>query len=102
MDLSQEMVRTAEQTNPGPEYVVGDAAELPFDDHTFDLVAQNNVPFYPRELKRVLKPGGHVLVASTLGPATPYYTPHSFLRRKLAEVDSGQEGRGDWFIGTSA
>jgi ubiquinone/menaquinone biosynthesis C-methylase UbiE len=102
MDLSQEMVRAAEQANPGPEYVVGDAAELPFDDDTFDLVAQNNVPFYPRELKRVLKPGGHVLVASTLGPSTPYYTPHSFLRRKLAEVDSGQEGRGDWFIGTSA
>lgn len=101
-DLSHEMVRTAEVTNPGPEYVVGDASRLPFDDDTFDLVAQLNVPFYPGELKRVLKPGGHILVASTLGRATPYYTPHSFLRRKLKEVDSGQAGRGDWFIGTSS
>jgi ubiquinone/menaquinone biosynthesis C-methylase UbiE len=100
-DLSAEMVRTAEVTNPGPEYVVGDAAKLPFADDTFDLVAQLNVPFYPRELKRVLKPGGHILVASTLGPSTPYYTPHAFLRRKLTEVASGQAGRGDWFIGTA-
>jgi ubiquinone/menaquinone biosynthesis C-methylase UbiE len=102
MDLSEEMVRTAEQTNPGPEYVTGDAAHIPFPDDTFDLVAQLNVPFYPRELKRVLKPDGHILVASTLGPSTPYYTPHGFLRRKLTEVAAGQEGRGDWFIGTSS
>jgi SAM-dependent methyltransferase len=99
MDLSEAMVRSAQATNPGPDYVVGDAAQMPFADATFDLVAQLNVPFYPKELKRVLKPGGHVLVASTLGPTTPYYTPHSFLRGKLTEVASAQEGRGDWFIG---
>jgi ubiquinone/menaquinone biosynthesis C-methylase UbiE len=99
MDLSEEMVRTAQATNPGPDYVVGDAAEMPFADATFDLVAQLNVPFYPKELKRVLKPGGQILVASTLGPTTPYYTPHSFLRRRLTEVATGHEGRGDWFIG---
>jgi ubiquinone/menaquinone biosynthesis C-methylase UbiE len=99
MDLSDEMVRTARATNPGPDYVVGDAAKMPFGDATFDLVAQLNVPFYPSELKRVLKPGGHILVASTLGPATPYYTPHSFLRRKLTVVATGHAGRGDWFIG---
>ena len=101
-DLSEVMVETAKATNPGPEYVVADAAKLPFPDDTFDLVAQLNVPFYPRELKRVVKPDGHILVASTLGPVTPYYTPHSFLRRKLNEVKSGQTGRGDWFIGTSS
>jgi ubiquinone/menaquinone biosynthesis C-methylase UbiE len=100
VDLSEEMVHTAEVTNPGPEYVVGDAAALPFDSGSFDLVAQLNVPFYPRELKRVVKPGGHILVASTLGPITPYYTPHSFLRRKLTEVAAGQADRGDWFIGS--
>lgn len=100
VDLAEEMVSTAKATNPGPEYVVGDAAALPFPDATFDLVAQLNVPFFPRELKRVVKPGGHILIASTLGPVTPYYTPHSFLRRKLTEVASGTAGRGDWFIGT--
>ena len=102
MDLSAQMVRIAGLTNPGPEYVQGDASAIPFPDDTFDLVAQLNVPFYPRELKRVLKPDGYILVASTLGPATPYYTPHGFLRGKLSEVASGQEGRGDWFIGRSS
>jgi ubiquinone/menaquinone biosynthesis C-methylase UbiE len=99
VDLCERMVATAKATNPGPEYVVGDAAALPFPDATFDLVAQLNVPFFPSELSRVVKPGGHILVASTLGPITPYYTPHSFLRRKLTEAASGKVGRGDWFIG---
>jgi ubiquinone/menaquinone biosynthesis C-methylase UbiE len=101
-DLSEEMVRVAQETNPGPEYVVADAAKLPFPDDSFDLAVQLNVPFYPRELKRVVKPDGYILVASTFGPVTPYYTPHSFLRRKLTEVGSGKAGRGDWFIGTSS
>jgi ubiquinone/menaquinone biosynthesis C-methylase UbiE len=99
VDLSEEMVKAARVAKPGIEFVVGDAARLPFDADSFDLVAQLNVPFYAREARRVVKPDGHVLVASSFGPATPYYTPHSILRRRLTEVASGEEGRGDWFIG---
>jgi SAM-dependent methyltransferase len=102
VDLSPEMVRASSAAQPSARFVQGDASSLPFDDASFDLVAQNNVPFYPRELKRVLAPGGHILIASTLGKSTPYYTPHSFLRRKLEEVQSGQAARGDWFIGRPA
>jgi SAM-dependent methyltransferase len=99
IDLSPEMVRTATEAVPDAQFVLGDAAKLPFADDSFDLVAQLNVPFYPRELKRVVKPDGHILVASTIGPSTPYYTPHGFLKRKLHEVARGQAARGDFFIG---
>lgn len=100
VDISPNMVAAAEKNVPSASFQVGDAAKLPFPDASFDLVAQLNVPFYARELRRVVKPGGHILVASTLGPATPYYTPHGHLRKKLTEVASGKAGRGDWFIGT--
>jgi SAM-dependent methyltransferase len=99
IDLSEEMVKQARQAVPGATFQVGDAARLPFEDGSFDLIAQLNVPFYPRQVRRVVKPDGHILVASTLGRLTPYYTPHSILRRRLTEVKSGEAARGDWFIG---
>lgn len=100
VDIAPNMVATAARNVPSATFQVADAAKLPFPDHSFDLAAQLNVPVYVRELTRVVKPGGHILVASTLGPATPYYTPHGFLRRRLTEVAAGAAGRGDWFIGT--
>lgn len=100
VDLAPEMVRRAEERLPQARFEVADAASLPFPDASFDLVVQLNVPVYSRELTRVTARGGHVLIASTFGPATPYYTPHAFLRRRFTEVDSGQAGPGDWFIGT--
>jgi ubiquinone/menaquinone biosynthesis C-methylase UbiE len=99
VDLSEEMVRAASAAHPGIRFAAADAAALPFPDASFDLVAQLNVPIYPREIRRVLAPGGHVVVASTAGPVTPYYTPHSFLRRKFEQVGAGNAGRGDYFVG---
>ena len=100
VDISPKMVEVATRNVPSASFQVADAARLPFPDDSFDLTAQLNVPFYARELRRVVKPGGHILVASTLGPATPYYTPHRHLRKKLTEVATGKASRGDWFIGT--
>jgi ubiquinone/menaquinone biosynthesis C-methylase UbiE len=102
VDLSPEMVRIATAKVPGVTFEPADASRLPFADASFDLVAQNNVPVYFDEIARVLAPGGRVLVTSTFGPATPYYTPHNVLRRRFERLGfhdarSEQAAPGDWF-----
>lgn len=109
-DLSPAMVREAEENTPEDvrgrvRYVEADAAALPFEGASFDVVAQMNVPVYFEEVARVLRPGGHVVVASTLGPRTPYYTPHATLRRRfrrhgVEEAATGQAGQGDFWLGS--
>jgi ubiquinone/menaquinone biosynthesis C-methylase UbiE len=102
VDLSPEMVRIAQAKVPGVTFEPADAARLPFPDASFDLVTQNNVPVYFGEVARVTAPGGRVLITSTLGPATPYYTPHTVLRRRFQKLGftglrSEQAPPGDWF-----
>src|SRR4051812_25640163 len=104
-DLSPEMIRIATAKVEGVTFVPADASRLPFPDGSFDLVAQNNVPVYFSEITRVLAPGGRVLVTSTFGPATPYYTPHKVLKRRFAKLGFGalraeQAPPGDWFLAT--
>ena len=105
VDLSPEMVRIAQAKVQGVTFAPADAARLPFADASFELVAQNNVPVYFSEITRVLAPGGRVLITSTFGPATPYYTPHKLLQRCFAKLGfsgqrSEQEPPGDWFTAT--
>jgi SAM-dependent methyltransferase len=105
VDLSPEMVRIAQTKVKGVTFEPADASRLPFRDGSFDLIAQNNVPVYFNEIARVLAHGGRVLITSTLGPDTPYYTPHSVLKRgfgKLGftELRSEQAPPGDWFLAT--
>jgi SAM-dependent methyltransferase len=105
VDLSPEMVRIATAKVPGVTFEPADASRLPFPDASFDLVAQNNVPVYFAEIARVLAPGGRILVASTFGPATPYYTPHKVLNKRFAKLGfkdlrSEQSPPGDWFLAT--
>jgi demethylmenaquinone methyltransferase / 2-methoxy-6-polyprenyl-1,4-benzoquinol methylase len=107
VDLSEEMVRLAREALPAVRFEVADAAALPFPDANFDLVVQLNVPVYFRELARVTAPGGRILIASTFGPATPYYTPHALLRRRfqalgLAVHAAEPAPPGDFFIASRA
>ena len=84
-------------------FAVADAGSLPFDDGSFDLVAQLNMPVYPSEVARVLRPGGHVIVASSFGPATPYYTPERLLARRFTKLGfeeplTGAVGEATYFM----
>lgn len=108
VDLSPAMVRAANQKVPSElaervSFEVADAAALPFEDRTFDLVVQVNVPTYFEEVARVLAPEGHVAIASSLGAATPYYTPErvlrrGFERRGLRSAGSGRADKGTFWL----
>jgi SAM-dependent methyltransferase len=107
-DLSEAMIREAEAKVSEDQrarihFEVADAAELPHEADSFDLVCQLNLPLYAAEIARVVAPGGYVAIASTLGPRTPYYTPESMLRRRfkrlgLEVLDGGQAGQGTYFL----
>jgi SAM-dependent methyltransferase len=67
-DLNVGMVTVGERLAPGATWRQADAAALPFDDHTFDVVVcQFGVMFFPdkraafAEARRVLAPGGALL-----------------------------------------
>lgn len=109
VDISAEMIREAQaKVGLDPDgrvaFRVADAAALPYDEDSFDLVTQVNVPPFFAEIARVLRPGGHVVIVATGGPATPFYTPPAVLERGLGRrgidlVDRGSAGRGVFFIG---
>jgi ubiquinone/menaquinone biosynthesis C-methylase UbiE len=82
VDISPEMLAIAAEKNrhhgDNVSFLVADAAVLPFEDNSFDLVASiSAMEFYDRpqeslqEMYRVLKPGGHMVVA-TLNSLSPW------------------------------
>jgi SAM-dependent methyltransferase len=73
-DLNAAMVEHGSSQVPGAAWQQADAAGLPFGDQQFDLVVcQFGVMFFPdrpaafREMRRILTPGGRLLI-STWGP----------------------------------
>jgi SAM-dependent methyltransferase len=109
IDLAEEMVRVAQaKVGLDPDgriaFKVADAAALPYGEESFDLVAQLNMPPFCAEIARVLRPGGHVIVAASWGDATPFFTPtpvleRGFRRRGIEPVANGEAGPGTWFVG---
>ncbi len=112
VDLSEEMVRRAQdRIGLDPEgrvaFKVGDASGLPFEDDSFDLVTQLNVPPFFAEIARVLRPGGFAIVAASWGDSTPFYTPDSVLARGfrkagLEEAERGEAAQGTYFVARRA
>jgi SAM-dependent methyltransferase len=89
VDLAGDMVAEARRKTPAElvqrvRFETADAAELPFANGSFDLVAlANMIPFFD-ELERVLARGGTLLIAFTWGRETPIYVSPSRLRSELA------------------
>ena len=72
VDSSPTLLEAASLADSDGEYVLADAADLPFSDETFDLVVAYNslmdiegMPGAVREAARVLRPEGHVCVCVT-------------------------------------
>jgi ubiquinone/menaquinone biosynthesis C-methylase UbiE len=109
VDFSEEMVRAANlKVGLDPEgriaFRVADAANLPYDDQSFDIVVHLNMPPFVAEVARVLRPGGQVVVASSWGEATPFYTPNavldwSFAKRGIEPDAAGEAVAGTYWVG---
>lgn len=108
VDISAAMIGQARRKAPAElearlGFEVSDAGSLPYEPGAFDLVCQLNLPLYADEIVRVLAPGGHVVIASSRGPRTPYYTPDHVLRRRfegrgLQVLPGGRAGEGTYFV----
>src|SRR5215208_6029158 len=109
VDLSEEMIHGAKaKVGLDPEgrvaFRVADAAALPYGDDSFDLIAHLNMPPFTAEVARVLRPGGHVIVASSWGSATPFYTPNAaldwaFAKHGIEPLAAAEAGDGTFWIG---
>jgi ubiquinone/menaquinone biosynthesis C-methylase UbiE len=109
VDISEEMIRAAQaKVGLDPEgriaFRVADAAKLPYDEESFDLVAGVNMPPFFAEIGRVLRPGGHAIVVSSWGEATPFFTPEAvldrgFRRREIEPRAAGSAGSGSYWVG---
>ncbi|WP_161979237.1 class I SAM-dependent methyltransferase [Streptococcus sp. S784/96/1] len=74
VDFSEGMIEASRSNLPKQDninYVVSDLTELPFEDHSFDVISANMVLFHLenlqdglKEIKRVLKPNGRLLTAT--------------------------------------
>jgi SAM-dependent methyltransferase len=109
VDISERMIAAAiDKVGLDPEgriaFRVADAAALPYDEESFDLVAHLNMPPFMEQTARVLRPGGQVIVASSWGAATPFYTPHSvldwgFAKRGIERTAAGEAAAGTYWVG---
>ncbi|MGH3115750.1 MAG: class I SAM-dependent methyltransferase [Gaiellales bacterium] len=98
IDVAPAMLDEARRLAPELSFVEGDAAKLPFEAESFDLVANANMIPFLDEVARVLKPRGWTLYAFSAGPETPIWVEPAVLRPQLerrgfsdfAEIDAGR------------
>jgi ubiquinone/menaquinone biosynthesis C-methylase UbiE len=83
VDVAPGMLAEARRLAPELSFVEGDAANLPFEAESFDVVANANMIPFLAEVGRVLRPGGWTLYAFSAGPETPIWVEPAFLRREL-------------------
>jgi demethylmenaquinone methyltransferase/2-methoxy-6-polyprenyl-1,4-benzoquinol methylase len=101
LDFSERMLAVARAANPSIEWVQGDATSLPFDDSSFDAATiafgLRNLADPERglaEMRRVLRPGGRMVVLEFLRPPSGLSgrTYELYLRHALPRL-------GGWLTG---
>jgi len=88
LERSEEMVRAAvNRFGLDPEgrvaFKAGAPSLLPYPDDFFDLVVHRRGRLKPREIRRVLRPGGELIVLSESRPSFPGRARATWLRRRL-------------------
>jgi SAM-dependent methyltransferase len=106
LDPSAELVRQATaRVGLDPEgrvaFKVGKASSLPYPDEFFDLVVQLRGTLWPKEVVRVLGPGGHLIYSESprwpLRPR-PGSLTRGLARRGFAEIHA-EAGNGNFYVG---
>ncbi|MBV8063733.1 MAG: methyltransferase domain-containing protein [Nevskia sp.] len=64
LDIARPAIQAAARRFPGITWLVGSAALLPFGDAALDAVISLFTPLQLAEMRRVLRPGGHVLLVT--------------------------------------
>ena len=119
IDPVEELVSAAKELESADEYKVSGAADLPFEDGTFDLVMAYNVLMdiedisaAVREMRRVLSPSGTVVISlvhpfadrgrfAGSEPEAPFILQHSYFGRERFEAVQEQDGLRMHFAGWS-
>ena len=103
LDLQQEMLdhtlrRAADEGIENSEAARSDARELPYPDHSFDaaflVTVLGEIPDQAaalRELRRVVKPGGRIVVGELFGD--PHMVTHKTLRDRASEAGLSVESK---------
>ena len=99
VDLTHEMIAIARQRAGGlsVDFVLGDAEHLPFDDESFDtVVCELGLCSIPRpavaiaEMKRVLVPGGTLLLLDHIGSSWPPVWALQWLVERVTILTAGE------------
>lgn len=92
-DISTGMLHVGRSNHPEVEFVWGSATDLPFEDDSFDSVTISfgirnveDVPKALREMYRVTKPGGRLVVCEFSRPIPVMRPAHSLYLQVLAPV----------------
>jgi SAM-dependent methyltransferase len=107
-DSSPELVRAASaRVGLDPEgrvaFKLGKPGSLPYPDGFFDLVVQVRGHSAPAEIARVVRPGGHLILAPSRPPRFAAAARERLLRRRLARrgfaaVEEARAGNGNFFV----
>jgi len=101
-DFCEEMLAHAAKRGV-KKTVVADALKMPFDDDSFDVLTVafglRNMASWPgalEEMRRVIRPGGHLLVLDFSLPTGILRTPyHFYLNKILPKIAGVMTGEGD-------
>ncbi len=107
LDQSQEMLAVARRKMPNLDWRAGSAEALPFEDNAFDAVlCQFGVMFFEdrvqalREMRRVVRPGGRIVVAVWDGlERTPGYATLTNLVERHLGPEFGKPVRDSFALG---